>query len=318
MVQFGIKIGKFGTLPIVGSIHQHDMNRIPTEWLLGCDPWTSYRTRLDLLDGFPEDPAVIADRQAMVRHPKIREMMAKLTGWPGPVVSGHKNGNAFFHLLPWLAELGINKNDEPMYQVIKRILELASEEGPFGVTMNIPVHYGGTGTDVSTWAICDAPRTVYGLALMGLKDHPALLKASDYLMGLVRENGYPCVVSKELGKFRGPGRKDDPCPYATLIMLELMSGMMSLKNPLRPDNPPKHCSIYGITVKPGTPPSRAGRAFHAGIRMETLDRLGFWSKEGTIGVANLSCLEDSEDGERMMPRFVKTIFLSFESNYLPD
>jgi hypothetical protein len=101
-------------------------------------------------------------------------------------------------------------------------------------------------------------------------------------------------------------------------MLELMSGMMSLKNPLRPDNPPKHCSIYGITVKPGTPPSRAGRAFHAGIRMETLDRLGFWSKEGTIGVANLSCLEDSEDGERMMPRFVKTIFLSFESNYLPD
>jgi hypothetical protein len=42
-------------------------------------------------------------------------------------------------------------------------------------------------------------------------------------VGLVRENGWPGVVSKELGKFRGPGRKDDPCPYATLVMLKMLS-----------------------------------------------------------------------------------------------
>lgn len=29
--------------------------------------------------------------------------------------------------------------------------------------------------------------------------------------------------SKENGKFRGPGRKDDPCPYATLISLMALS-----------------------------------------------------------------------------------------------
>jgi hypothetical protein len=28
--------------------------------------------------------------------------------------------------------------------------------------------------------------------------------------------------SPEFGKFRGPGRKDDPCPYASLIMLKLL------------------------------------------------------------------------------------------------
>ncbi|MDO8491802.1 MAG: hypothetical protein Q7T04_07300, partial [Dehalococcoidia bacterium] len=40
-----------------------------------------------------------------------------------------------------------------------------------------------------------------------------------------RDNGWPCAVSPELGKFRGPGRKDDPCPYATLVMLKALSQM---------------------------------------------------------------------------------------------
>lgn len=30
-------------------------------------------------------------------------------------------------------------------------------------------------------------------------------------------------MSRELGKFRGPGKKDDCCPYATLIMADLLS-----------------------------------------------------------------------------------------------
>ena len=61
------------------------------------------------------------------------------------------------------------------------------------------------------------------MAKLGLHDDPIVLKAKEYLLNLVRDNGYPCTVSKELGKFRGPGKKDDPCPYATMIMLKLIS-----------------------------------------------------------------------------------------------
>ena len=41
-------------------------------WLLASDePWTRYRTRLDLL-GEPEDaPAVQAERAAMLAHPQV-------------------------------------------------------------------------------------------------------------------------------------------------------------------------------------------------------------------------------------------------------
>jgi hypothetical protein len=43
------------------------------------------------------------------------------------------------------------------------------------------------------------------------------------LKALERDNGWPCAVSPELGTFRGPGKKGDPCPYATLIMLKALA-----------------------------------------------------------------------------------------------
>jgi hypothetical protein len=198
------------------------MKTAPVDWLLQGDPWTEYRTRLDLLGQLPGDPDVQEARKCMISHPRIRTILESLINWPGPVVNGHKNAGLFIHLLPFMAEIGISKEDEPIPQVISKILDLASVEGPFGVKMNIPVHFGGTGTDTPAWALCDAPRIVYALAKLGLAYDEKVMRARDYLLGIGRENGFPCKVSKELGKFRGPGRKDDPCPYATLIMLEIM------------------------------------------------------------------------------------------------
>jgi hypothetical protein len=43
------------------------------------------------------------------------------------------------------------------------------------------------------------------------------------LTELCRGNGFPCAASAELGSFRGPGRRDDCCPYATLTMAALLS-----------------------------------------------------------------------------------------------
>ncbi len=115
------------------------------------------------------------------------------------------------------------------------ILENHSAEGPFQLTVNIPTHFGGTGQDQGAWALCDAPLLVYALAKFGLKDEPAVHAAVDHLVGLIRDNGWPCAVSKELGKFRGPGRKEDPCPFANLAMLKALSEIEELR-----DSPASH------------------------------------------------------------------------------
>jgi hypothetical protein len=43
------------------------------------------------------------------------------------------------------------------------------------------------------------------------------------MAGMIRDNGWPCAAAPEVGKFRGPGRKTDPCPYANLVALKALA-----------------------------------------------------------------------------------------------
>ena len=95
---------------------------------------------------------------------------------------------------------------------------------------NIPKHFGGTGKDMFAWCLCDAPLLLLALLKAGMDYHKYIKTGVDYLVLLHRNRGFPCAVSPELGKFRGPGKKDDCCPYATLIMADLMSYVPEYKD----------------------------------------------------------------------------------------
>ncbi len=195
----------------------------PISWLLEGDPWVVYRTRMDLLGQSERATEVKTARAAMLDHPQVRGLVAELAGWPGMVIASHKSAGQPFHKLAFLADLGLRAGDPGIDRVIACISKRQSAEGPHQLPVNVPVHFGGTGRDTWAWALCDAPLVAYALVRLGLKDDPAVRKAVAHLAGLSRDNGWPCAVSKELGRFRGPGRKDDPCPFATLIMLKLAS-----------------------------------------------------------------------------------------------
>jgi hypothetical protein len=207
----------------------------PIDWLLEGEPWVVYRTRLDLMGQSEEDPQVRSVRQAMLENTQIRSLLAELSGWPGTVISSHKSAGQPFHKLTFIADLGLQASDPGMDVIITRILKYQSSEGPFQLPTNIPVHFGGTGQDQWAWALCDAPLIVYALDKFGLEADQRVKAASDHLTGLIRDNGWPCAVSKELGKFRGPGRKDDPCPFANLAMLKALSAMEECR-----DSPESH------------------------------------------------------------------------------
>jgi hypothetical protein len=201
------------------------MADIPIDWLLEGEPWVEYRTRLDLLEQSESDPQVIQARRSMLANPQVQNLVAELSNWPGTVISSHKSAGQPFHKLTFLADLGLKAGDHGMDIIINRILEHQSEEGPFQLSSNIPVHFGGTGMETWAWALCDAPLILYALAKFSLQDDPRVKDATKHLARLTRENGWPCTVSKELGKFRGPGRKEDPCPFANLAMLKALSAL---------------------------------------------------------------------------------------------
>jgi hypothetical protein len=202
--------------------------RIPIDWLLEGEPWIEYRARRDLLGQSEKDPQVKSARESMLAKTQLKDLVVELSGWPGTVLSNHKSAGHPIHKLTFLADLGLVANDSGVEMIVAHILEHQSAEGPFQVSMNIPAHFGGTGLDQWAWALCDAPLIVYTLVKFGLENEPVVQTAITYLTGLVRDNGWPCAVSREMGKFRGPGRKDDPCPFANLAMLKALSEIETL------------------------------------------------------------------------------------------
>ncbi|MEW6241648.1 MAG: hypothetical protein AB1564_12640 [Chloroflexota bacterium] len=205
------------------------MNDKIIEWLLQGEPWIEYRTRVDLLNQKEDDPQVIAARKKMLADPKIRALLAELSDWPGRVLSSHRSASQAFHKLSFIAELGLDINDPPVKKIVDKVMRHQSKQGPFQLPTNVPAHFGGSGKDEWAWALCDAPVIVAALIRMGMGADARVQTAVEYLNGLLRDNGWPCAVSPELGKFRGPGRKDDPCPYATLVMLQALAHVPELR-----------------------------------------------------------------------------------------
>ncbi len=198
------------------------------KWLLEGEPWVVYRTRLDLLDELPSSEQVMQAKRAMIEAPAIQKLMDAFQNWETEIVSGHKKADLLMHFLTFLGDIGLTLDDPGMERVARAALSHLSPEGIIQVGINIPTHFGGTGTNTWGWAPCDSPAVLQALLSFGISHRPDLMPASllssgiRFMISLGRENGWPCAVSQELGKFRGPGRKEDPCPDATLLMLKVL------------------------------------------------------------------------------------------------
>lgn len=194
-----------------------------TDWLLKGPPWVVYRTRIDLLSQTEADPALINARKAMLAVPQVQALLAELREWPGPPLKRHNDANHALHKLIFLADLGLKASDPVLEPVLEKIFSHQSQEGAFQIIVSIPRHFGGSGEDEWQWMLCDAPSTLYALLKFGLEDDPRVKKAIRHIGSVIRENGWPCAADSSLGKFRGPGRVGDPCPYANLISLKALA-----------------------------------------------------------------------------------------------
>ena len=201
------------------------------QWLLDSEPYVAYRTRLDLLDQSPDDPQVLQAREKMLSQPKILELLSELTDWPGNAINNHKKANLLYHKLAFLAEIGFTAQDAAIKAVSLNILEHISPQGVLEAQVNIPKAFGGTGDNMWAWILCDTPRLYFSLLKMGI-NNMVVDEGIQTLAALIRDNGYPCAASPELGRFKGPGRRSDPCPYATLLML---SALLQTRDTNRPE-----------------------------------------------------------------------------------
>jgi len=184
-----------------------------------AEPHVAYRAAL--LSGAPAAEAGTL-RLRMLADPRVTALLGALAAWPEPLIASHKSPSQAFHHLAFLADLGLRLGDPGVDAIVGRVLERRDAHGIPLLGAKISEAYGGTGQPVSGWALCDAPTVLYALARLGHRD-AATDGAVSYLASLYGPEGWGCHVSESLGSWRGPGRKDDPCPYATLIMVKLLA-----------------------------------------------------------------------------------------------
>ncbi|NHZ71719.1 MAG: hypothetical protein GWP17_01375 [Aquificales bacterium] len=199
------------------------------EWLLAADePWTRYRTLVDLLD-LPEDnPDVQAVRADMLAHPLVQELVETAVSWPGYALKNHKDAKHPLYALSTLADFGFRHDDPGMAEALAKVTAHQSAEGAFQTKIKLYKSFGGMDGEHWVWMNCDAPTLLTILLKMGLENDPQVQAAINHLVSLVADNGWRCNTAPELGKFRGPGRKADPCPIANVYALKALAQIPEL------------------------------------------------------------------------------------------
>ncbi len=189
--------------------------------LLISEPWLQYAIRVNLLDEKKEN--LIELRNEALKDEKIQGYLHDITNFHNTIVRNHKDPDLSIHKLLFLLDLGFDMDVPEIESAVKQILKHKDKYGVYQSMTNIPKHYGGMGEDVFGWCLCDAPLLLMALlkAKVDYKKH--IKQGVDHLLTLYKNQGFPCSVSDEHGTFRGPGRKDDCCPFATLSMIKLCS-----------------------------------------------------------------------------------------------
>ena len=196
----------------------------------GGPPWVRYRSLLDLEGVPPDAPEARATLADLLAAPEVRTLLADIAAWPGTVLASHRSPSQTFHSLGFLAELlagsGFGAGVDPAIgAAIDRIRERTGPDGIPRLPMTYPEHFGGTGVETWAWALCDAPILLRARVRFGGASEPLVRRGIRSLVALSEPFGWPCRVAPELGSFRGPGKKTDPCPFATLILLELLAAL---------------------------------------------------------------------------------------------
>jgi hypothetical protein len=191
------------------------LNHDPVPYLEKCnEPWVKYN--LKRIQGNKSDK----EYHELTQDSRIHALIDECVTWPDPPLKRHNDAAHPIHKIELLADLGLDIRNDWIKAIANLITENRSEDGLFKSKLEIPVRWRGEGDDEIMWLLCDSPILVYALQKFGL-DNECTREATRMLVWLSENNGWRCKSSNP--KFRGPGKKEDHCPYANLIILKALS-----------------------------------------------------------------------------------------------
>lgn len=194
---------------------QEFLNHDPLPYLESSEElWVRYNLKLlKGEDGSKEFKELSAD-------PRIQSLIDECIRWPDPPIKRHNDAKHPIHKIEMLADMGLDVRDKWINAICNLIMGNRTEDGYFASKVEIPERLGGNDTWTTEWMQCDSPILLYALQKFGVKNE-FTDEAARMMVWNVENNGWRCRSS--IPKFKGPGRKDDYCPYGNLITLKALS-----------------------------------------------------------------------------------------------
>ena len=209
------------------------LNGNPIEWLLQSNPWTAYRTRIDLLDEPEDSEAVQKAREACLEDESIKKLINETKDWMPKAPTRNNDPKISYFKLRMLADFGLKSTDRD----IKEIYDKATihiEDNLFACRGSIPKKpkkgekFTKQDPFENTWHIspCNSPMITYSLLALGFKTE-VVMKSVERLKELWEdETGWFCHLFFVEGQFK---REKAGCPMAGLMALEVFSQIEDLK-----------------------------------------------------------------------------------------
>ena len=178
------------------------------------EPWIKY----NLLELLGKDNS--KEFEKLQNDKRVQALIDECIRWPDPPIKRHNDAHHPIHKIELLADFGLDTRDKWIKAICNLILDNRSEDGYFASKIEIPERWGGKGTWTMDWMMCDAPILLYALQKFGINNE-FTDEAARMLVWNSENNGWRCRSS--VPKFKGPGRKEDYCPYGNLIALKAIS-----------------------------------------------------------------------------------------------
>lgn len=202
-------------------------------WLLASDePAARWIARTALVDSPSAHRDVEAEHRAVLADPATQALLDRLPDWEVAAdFSGHQSPAFVPNLLSLLADMGVGaRDDERVERVLDAMLRHQLPDGRFA-------SFGrGRSAPTPAWGslLCDTHAITEVLLRFGrggdARVTRALQTTVDDLAATAQGRAWPCRPDDVRG-FRGPGRKGDVCPQATLEALRAWSAVPEDRRP---------------------------------------------------------------------------------------
>lgn len=194
-----------------------------TEWLLKSNPWTRYRTLVDLLDKNDNEADVIEARAQLIQSNHVEKLLSDTLSWFPELPKRHDDSKLSHYKLRMLADFGFTIEDKNINN-ITTIAKKHKENDLFAMRQELPDKNKITDNPlISNWHAlpCDSPLITYTLLALGDKSDE-VLKTGDFFIDKWNEkkDGWFCNLFFVNSQHK---QLQVGCPMSGLMCLEIFS-----------------------------------------------------------------------------------------------